>query len=219
MISVKICGIRDRAAMDAAIEGGAAMAGLMFYAPSPRAIDLMQAADLADHAAGRIALVGVFVDADDDHIARTLRAVPLTHLQLHGRESPERVTEIAGRFGLPAIKAVGIGNAADVSLAHTYEPVADTLLFDARPPTGHGHLPGGNALSFDWRLIARENWGKPWMLSGGLAADNVAEAIKASGARAVDVSSGVESSRGVKDPALIRAFLAAVSRLETPDRS
>lgn len=219
MISVKICGIRDRAAMDAAIEGGAAMAGLMFYAPSPRAIDLMQAADLADHAAGRIALVGVFVDADDDHIARTLRAVPLTHLQLHGKESHDRVTDISQRFGLPVIKAVGIGNEADVERAHTYEPVADMLLFDARPPTGPGHLPGGNALSFDWRLIAQENWGKPWVLSGGLTADSVAEAVTAAGAGAVDVSSGVESSRGIKDPALIRAFLAAVSKLETPDRS
>lgn len=219
MISVKICGIKDRAALDAAIDGGAAMAGLMFYAPSPRAIDLMQASDLADHAAGRIGMVGVFVDADDDHIARILRAVPLTHLQLHGKETMERVREIRQTFQLPVIKALGIGGDADVVRAHAYEDVADLLLFDAKPPTGPGHLPGGNALSFDWRLIARENWGKPWVLSGGLTPDNVAEAIRNSGARAVDVSSGVERARGIKDPALIRAFLEAVSKVELPDRT
>jgi phosphoribosylanthranilate isomerase len=216
-IATKICGVKDRAAIDAAIEGGAAFLGLMFYARSPRALSIEDAADLAAHADGRIPLVGVFVDADDELLQRVTEAVPLSFLQLHGSESLERVAQVKERFSLPVVKAVAIGGSEDIALALEYEPVTDYLLFDAKPPKAEGYLPGGNALSFDWTLIARENWGKPWLLSGGLTADNLAEAVRTSGAAAVDVSSGVERAKGQKDPALIRAFLEAASKLDSPE--
>jgi len=216
-IVTKICGVADRAALNAAIEGGAGMVGLMFYAPSPRAISPADAADLVAYADGRTPLVGVFVDADDTWLETVIGAVPLAALQLHGGESPERVNAIRRRFSLPVTKAVAIGGVEDIARAHIYEGVADRLLFDAKPPEGHGYLPGGNALSFDWRLIARENWGTPWMLSGGLTADNLAEAVATSGATMVDVSSGVERAKGQKDPALIRAFLEAAGRIKSPE--
>lgn len=218
-ITAKICGVTDIAALDAAIDGGCVMVGLMFYASSPRAISVEDAAHLAAQAGGRVPLVGVFVDAEDELLQQVTRAVPLSFLQLHGSESPERVAEIRERFSLPVIKAVAIGGVEDIARAHIYESVADQLLFDAKPPQAPGYLPGGNALSFDWRLIAKENWGKPWMLSGGLTADNLAEAISTSRAAAVDVSSGVEAARGRKDPALIRAFLAAASKTDSPEQS
>jgi len=218
-IETKICGVTERQALDAAIKGGAAMAGLMFYKPSPRSISLEQAADLARHAAGRIPLVGVFVDAEDALLEAAVSAVPLSSLQFHGSESPQRITAIGKRFGLPVIKAIAIAGVDDIARAHTYEGAADRLLFDAKPPKAEGYLPGGNALSFDWRLIAGENWGKPWMLSGGLTAQNLALAVHTSGAVAVDVSSGVETAKGVKDPALIRAFLEAASQIHSPVQS
>ena len=223
-IETKICGVTERQALDAAIEGGAAMAGLMFYEPSPRAITHLDAAALAGHADGRVQLVGVFVDAPDLLLEVTTRAVPFAFLQLHGNESPGRVAAIRERYGVPVIKAVAIGGPEDIARAHSYEAAADRLLFDAKPPHGdlppefRGYLPGGNALSFDWRLIAGENWGKPWVLSGGLTADNLAEAVHISGAAAVDVSSGVERVRGIKDPELIRTFLETASKIEAPDR-
>jgi phosphoribosylanthranilate isomerase len=218
-IVTKICGVSDRAALDAAIGGGAGFVGLMFYAPSPRAISHIDAAELAAYADGRVPLVGVFVDAEDAWLETVTSAVPLSHLQLHGNESPERVAAIRARFGLPVIKAVAIGGVEDIARAHLYEAVADRLLFDAKPPEGFGYLPGGNALSFDWRLIARENWGTPWILSGGLTADNLAEAVATSRAALVDVSSGVERAKGQKDPALIRAFLEAASRIKSPEHT
>jgi phosphoribosylanthranilate isomerase len=221
-IATKICGVSDRAALDAAIEGGAAMVGLMFYESSPRAITHIDAVELAEHTKGRVPLVGVFVDAPDLLLQMATDAVAFSFLQLHGSETPERVDAIRQRYGVPVIKAIAIGGPEDVARAHDYEAVADRLLFDAKPPEGLeglGYLPGGNALSFDWRLIAQENWGTPWILSGGLTADNLAEAIRISGAAAVDVSSGVERAKGHKDPALIRAFLDAASRIKSPEHT
>ncbi len=160
-----------------------------------------------------IARVGLFVDADDATIAAVLEVAPLDLLQLHGSESPARVAAVKSRFARPVMKALPIADPADAAAADAYRDVADRLLFDARPPRLPGALPGGNGLVFDWRLIAGRSWHLPWMLSGGLTAANVAEAVRLTGAASVDVSSGVESAPGVKDPAKIAAFLAAVGAI------
>ena len=203
-IEVKICGLRDPEALAAAVVGGAAAVGFVFVPASPRAI--------APEAAGRLATpasvlrVGLFLDADDAAIAHGVDAAGLDVLQLHGRETPARADEVRQRFGLPVWKAAPVGEPADLEAAARFEGAADRLLFDARPPEGAA-LPGGNARAFDWSLLAGPLPKLPWLLSGGLTPDNLAEAVRVSGARAVDVSSGVERRRGVKDPASIRAFL------------
>lgn len=213
-VAAKICGINSAAAMAAAVDGGAAFVGLVFYPPSPRHVSPDEAADLAAAVPPAVTKVGLFVDADDETLAGTLERVPLDLLQLHGSEGPERVAEIKARFGLPVMKAVQVSGESDLAVADGYLEGADRLLFDAKPAADMaGALPGGNALSFDWRLLAGRDWALPWMLSGGLDAGNVAEAVATSGAAAVDVSSGVEDRRGRKDPVLIAAFLAAVGRL------
>ena len=153
--------------------------------------------------------VGLFVDASDDAIAATLAAAPLDLLQFHGRESPERVAAAKRRFGRPVMKAIPLAGPEDLAFAESYLGSADRLLFDARPPRREGALPGGNGLAFDWQLLAGRRWSLPWMLSGGLDAGNLAEAVRVTGAPAVDVSSGVESAPGIKDPRRIAAFLAA----------
>lgn len=208
-VETKICGINAPAALDVALRGGARYVGFVFYPPSPRSLTPEQAAPLARAAHGRAVRVGLFVDADDETIARTLAQVPLDLLQLHGRETPERVRAIRARFGLPVMKAVPVAGPEDLEAADDYLAVADRLLFDAKPPKDmKGALPGGNALSFDWQLLSGRRWPLPWMLSGGLTAENIAEAVRISGARAVDVSSGVEERPGRKDPARIAAFLS-----------
>ena len=216
-VSAKICGINSEAAMDAAIEGdaaGAAYVGLVFYPPSPRYLSVEAAAALAARVPDGVIKVGLFVDVDDATFDSVLAAVALDMLQLHGGESPARVREIGERCGLPVMKAVLLAGADDLALARDYEDAADMLLFDAKPPaTMTEALPGGNALVFDWELLAGESWPIPWMLSGGLDPENVAEAVRIAGASAVDVSSGVESAPGQKDPARIRAFLEAVAAL------
>jgi len=213
-IQVKICGINSRPALAAAIEGGAAFIGLVFYPPSPRCVDLDQAAALAAAVPDGVVRTGLLVDADDAAIAAILKRVPLDMLQLHGGESPARVRDIRARFGRPVMKVVKVAGAEDVAAADAYGGAADRLLFDAKPPKGMlGALPGGNAVSFDWHLLAGRRWPLPWMLSGGLTAGNVAEAAAVSGAPAVDVSSGVEDRPGVKNPEKIRAFLKAARGL------
>lgn len=213
-IAVKICGINSHPALAAAIDGGAASIGLIFYPPSPRVVRIEQAAALAAAVPDGVSKVGLLVDADDALIASVLARVPLDVLQLHGSESPGRVADIRARFGRPVMKAVKIAGADDVAGAEAYCGVADRLLFDAKPPKGMtGALPGGNAVSFDWRLLAGRRWPLPWMLSGGLRAGNVAEAVTVSGTPAVDVSSGVEDGPGVKNPDKIRAFLKAARAL------
>jgi phosphoribosylanthranilate isomerase len=203
-VAAKICGLSAEEAVSAAVAGGAAYLGFVFYPPSPRAVTPREAARLCAAVPPGVARVGLFVDADDAVIEATLALAPLDILQFHGRETPERVGEVRLRFGLPV---------TDVRGAARYEDVADLLLFDAKPPRRPDALPGGNGLGFDWRLIAERSWRRPWMLSGGLTAELLPEAVRISGATAVDVSSGVEGRPGVKDPKKIYAFLAAARAL------
>jgi phosphoribosylanthranilate isomerase len=213
-LTVKICGLNSEAAVAAAAAGGAAYVGFIFYPPSPRAIDAPRAAELGRAAPAGVVKVGLFVDADDETIAGVLTEAPLDMLQLHGDETPRRVKEIRRRFGLPVMKALRIASAADLAAADEYLPVVDRLLFDAKPPPEmKSALPGGNALSFDWSLIAGRSWARPWMLSGGLNAGNLARAIAATGATAIDVSSGVEDTPGRKNPGKIAAFLDLAATL------
>lgn len=207
-VLTKICGVSAPEAAEAAVRGGASFVGFVFFEKSPRYVTPGRAIELA----GAIPLrkVGLFVDADDDAIDAALPALDL--LQLHGRETQERVLAVKARTGKPVIKAMPLAVAADVAAARAYEAAADWLLFDAKPPPGAA-LPGGNGVPFDWTLLAGTAWSKPWLLSGGLTPDNVEAAVRATGATAVDVSSGVESAPGRKDPARIAAFLDAVRRL------
>jgi len=211
-VQAKICGINTPEAMTAALDGGAVWVGLMFFPPSPRFVDLKQAAVLAGQSAGQAERVGVFVSPDDQLLQDTLARVPLDVIQLHGKEEPDRVAEVKALTGLPVWKAVSISEQTDVERAAAYFETADQLLFDAKPPKG-SVLPGGNAVTFDWRLLTGTEWPLPWLLSGGLHAGNVAEAVRLTGALAVDVSSGVESAPGTKDPARIRAFLDAAAAI------
>jgi phosphoribosylanthranilate isomerase len=213
-VLAKICGINSPEAMAAAIEGRAAYVGLVFYPPSPRNVTPEQAAMLAANVPEHIAKVGLFVDADDATLQRVLDVVPLDILQLHGSETPQRVAEIKQRFGRKVMKAVRIAGADDVTAAAAFAPISDRLLFDAQAPADMANaLPGGNGLAFDWQLLAGKEWPLPWMLSGGLTPENLVEAVSATGAMCVDVSSGVEASRGVKDPEKIARFLAAAKAL------
>jgi phosphoribosylanthranilate isomerase len=211
-IQAKICGLNTPEAMAAALDGGTAMVGLMFFPPSPRFVDLTAAAALSSQAAGRAERVGVFVSPDDELLLATLANVPLDAIQLHGKEEPDRVSAVKALTGLPVIKAVSIAEPTDVVNAARYFESADRLLFDAKPPKG-SVLPGGNAVSFDWRLLTGTAWPLPWLLSGGLHAGNVSEAVRLTSATMVDVSSGVESVPGQKDPARIRTFLDAVAAI------
>jgi phosphoribosylanthranilate isomerase len=214
-LTVKICGINSAAAMTAAVSAGADYVGLVFYPPSPRYLAVAEAAALAALVPAGIRRVGVFVDAPANVIEETLEDVPLHALQLHGSESPSVVAAIRERFGLPVIRAVKLAGPGDVAAAQAFEDVADMILFDAKPPPEMTHaLPGGNALTFDWRLLAGYKGRRPWLLSGGLTAANLAEAVGISGATMVDVSSGVETAPGTKDPALIKAFIAAARALD-----
>ncbi|MDE1148923.1 MAG: phosphoribosylanthranilate isomerase [Azospirillaceae bacterium] len=208
-VKAKICGITHPEALDAAVTGGARYIGLVFFAKSPRNISPPMAAELARMVPTGVRTVGLFVDPDDAFLDHVLGQVPLDMVQLHGNETPERVAAIRARHGLPVIKALKVETATDLDAAAAYEPVVDMLLFDAKPPRD-SVLPGGNGVAFDWTLLTGRSWAKPWMLSGGLTPDTVAEAVRISGATAVDVSSGVEDRPGHKDPALIRAFLDAV---------
>ena len=207
-VTVKICGINDAAGFDAAAAAGADMVGFVFYPPSPRAVTPAQAAALSARRAGGPLRVGLFVDAEDALIEAVLAALLLGLLQLHGEETPARCAALRARFGRPVMKAHGVATEADLKALDDYAPAVDRFLLDARPPPG-ATLPGGNAASFDWSLPAGRVIPRPWLLAGGLTPDNVAEALRVSGAPGVDVSSGVERARGVKDPALVAAFVAA----------
>lgn len=205
-IRVKICGLTAAADVSAAIEAGAAYVGFVFFGKSPRNVSLAQARTLALGVPPGVAKVALTVDADDAMLDALTDQVPLDFLQLHGHESPARVAEVKTRYGLPVIKAIGIAEAADLAQIDVYGGAADQLLIDAKPPPG-ATRPGGNAQAFDWGLIAGRDWPLPWLLAGGLNPDNVAEAVARTGARQVDVSSGVEVAPGVKDADLIRAFI------------
>ena len=213
IVVAKICGLSTEAAVAAAAAGGAAYLGFVFYPPSPRAVTADKAARLCATVPPGITRVGLFVDADDDTIGAVLAEAPIDLLQLHGHESPDRVENVKLRFARPVMKAVAIAAPEDVLEAARYEEIADLLLFDAKPPHRPNALPGGNGLAFDWELIAGRSWRCEWMLSGGLTAEILTEAALISGAKAVDVSSGVESRPGEKDLRKIRAFLAAARAL------
>jgi phosphoribosylanthranilate isomerase len=207
-IRVKICGLKTEADVLAVAKAGAAYAGFVFFAKSPRHLTVEAARTLALAAPSGLAKVALTVDADDATLDTIVEGVPLDMLQLHGHESPDRVAEVRARYGLPVMKAIGVADEGDLGALFDYSTVADQILIDAKPPKGAA-LPGGNGLSFDWRLVAQRRWLRPWMLAGGLTPDNVAEAIRLTNARQVDVSSGVESAPGVKDAARISAFIAA----------
>ncbi len=213
-ISAKICGLNTAESVATAVSGGAGFVGIVFFPPSPRYVVPDKAVELVRAVPRTVTSVGLFVDASDSVIGETLETVSLDMLQLHGSESPDRIHELGGRFGLKTMKAVKVGSAADLEAASEYDDSADWLLFDAKAPrTMAGALPGGNAVSFDWRLLQGRSWKRPWMLSGGLDVDNVSEAVSISGATAVDVSSGVEDRPGSKNPSLIGRFLDTVAAL------
>ena len=212
-IDVKICGVRTPEALHAAAEAGARAVGFVFYPPSPRALTPDIARDLSRMLPTGVRAVGLFVDASDAEIGAVTGRVPLDLLQLHGRETPRRVAEIRGRFGLPVMKAIRVATGDDLAPLADYEAVSDWILFDAKPPKNVTSLPGGTGIAFDWQLLRNVTVGKPWMLSGGLTADNLAEAVSLTGAKMADVSSGVEDRPGVKSVERIREFLAAAARL------
>ncbi|MDP1670031.1 phosphoribosylanthranilate isomerase [Phaeovulum sp.] len=207
-IRIKICGLREADHVAAAAKAGANYLGLVFFPRSPRYLTLSRAQKLALVVPAGIAKVGLVVDADDTTLDALLAEVPLDMLQLHGRESVARVAEVRSRYGLPVMKAIGVATEADLALVAEYGRVADQILVDAKAPAG-ADLPGGNGRAFDWTLLSRRRWPCPWMLAGGLTPANVAEAIYLTGAKQVDVSSGVEIAPGVKDAGLIADFIAA----------
>jgi phosphoribosylanthranilate isomerase len=213
-VAVKICGLNDPAATTAAVEGGARYLGFVFYPPSPRALSPERAADLAALAPGDRTLVGVFVDPDDALLERVLARVPLHALQLHGAETPERVRAIQARSGRIVIKALPVAEPADLAAVPGHAEVADMILFDARAPKEPGRLPGGNGLSFDWRLLQDLRLERPWLLSGGLSFENLEAAVTLCRPPAVDVSSGVERRPGQKDPDKVRQFLDLARALD-----
>ena len=211
-IRVKICGLRTAADVVAASEAGAAYVGFVFFPKSPRNISFEDAAALAVEVPLGIAKVALVVNADDAFLDALTGAVPLDMLQLHGSETPARVAEVKARYGLPVMKAIGIAEASDLAQIDAYADVADQLLIETKKPKDSDR-PGGNGVTFDWALLKdRKYWTVPWMLAGGLTLDNVADAIAITGARQVDLSSGVESAPGIKDPSLIRAFVNAAHR-------
>jgi len=214
-VKVKICGLTQPEHVQAAARAGAAYVGFVFFPKSPRNVSIELARDLAIDAPLGLAKVALLVNADDATLDAILDAVPLDMLQLHGRESPRRVAQIRARYGLPVMKAIGIADDSDLIQITDYAAVADQLLIDAKAPKG-ADLPGGNGLSFDWRLVNRKYWPCPWMLAGGLTPENVGLAVQMTGARQVDVSSGVESAPGVKDSALIQAFVQAALAPSVP---
>ncbi|SMO88463.1 phosphoribosylanthranilate isomerase [Ruegeria faecimaris] len=211
-VSVKICGLTAPDHVRAAADAGARYLGFNFFPKSPRYVSPQQAAALFEHVPVGVAKVALVVNATDELLDSITAVAPFDMLQLHGSESVERVQEIKARYGLPVIKVVGVADAEDLAAIDTYCDVADQLLIDAKAPKS-SVLPGGNGLAFDWRLLAgRKYWRKPWMLAGGLNPGNVAEAIRMTGARQVDVASGVESAPGIKDAAMVRAFVDAAIR-------
>ena len=208
---VKICGLSTPAALEAALDAGADMVGFVFFPKSPRHLDWPRARSLGQQVQGRAKVVALSVDADDETLKRIVDALSPDLMQLHGRETPERVKRIGELCGVPTMKAIGVAARADLAGADAYAGAADYLLIDAKPPKD-AVLPGGNGRPFDWTLTRDFRPATPWLLSGGLDSNTVATAIALSGARGVDVSSGVESAPGLKDEARIRAFVAAARR-------
>ena len=212
-LAVKICGLTRETDVDAAVDAGANLVGFVFFPPSPRSISVARAAELTKRVPKDVIKVALSVDADDALLADITANAGIDMMQFHGSEPPQRVAEARARYGLPMMKALAIAGAEDVDRARRYEAVADWLMFDAKPPRS-ATRPGGNALAFDWQLIAGESWEKPWLLAGGLTPENVREAIRVSGAAALDVSSGVEDEPGIKNAGKIRQFIVVAKGLE-----
>lgn len=212
-IDVKICGLKDAHAVAAAVEAGARYLGFMFYPRSPRAVAPKEVVDLGRTIPADRIKVGVMVDPDDDFLQSVIAGPALDAIQLHGNETPERVRAVKTRTGKTVIKAMRLGDAGDLAPLAAYAEVADMILFDAKPPPTPGSLPGGNGLTFDWRLLEGLTLDRPWLLSGGLNIDNLEDAVHLCRARAVDVSSGVETEPGVKDVGKIRDFLKHAAAL------
>lgn len=211
-IQTKICGLSTPETLDAALNTGATYVGLVFFPPSPRHVSLDQAAALAARVQERAQIVGLFVNPADSLLQQVLGRVPLDIIQLHGEESPSRAAHIKVMSGKPIWKAIPVRRAADLAQADQYLGTADLALFDAKPPPGV-ELPGGNGLRFDWTILRSHRHVLPWALSGGLDAANIAEAVRVTGARLLDVSSGVESAPGVKDVDKIAVFLQSAGAL------
>jgi phosphoribosylanthranilate isomerase len=207
--TIKICGLSTRDSVDAALDAGADMIGLVRYERSPRHVSLEVGRALSQAAKGRAVVVALTVDPDDAELDAIMQDLAPDLLQLHGHESPARVAEIRARAGIPVMKAIGIADEVDLAAIPAYAAVSDRLLLDAKPPRDAGALPGGNGLAFDWRLIDALDPGLDFMLSGGLNPENVAEAAALANVSGIDVSSGVESAPGVKDPERIAAFVHA----------
>ncbi len=207
-VQVKICGLTRTEDVAAAVAAGARYVGFVHFPRSPRHVTLDAARALMLEVPPGVARVILLVDPDDALLDQVAAVLPADIVQLHGRETPPRVAEIRRRLGLPVMKAAGVGDAADLPALDAHEAVADMVLVDARPPEG-ARMPGGHGVPFDWRLIAGRRWKKPWMLAGGLTPGNVAEAVRLTGARQVDVSSGVESAPGIKDKERMAAFIEA----------
>jgi phosphoribosylanthranilate isomerase len=210
---VKICGLSTRETLDAALAAGADMVGFVFFPPSPRHLGLEAARELGRHAKGRAAKVALTVDADDATLENIVETLRPDLLQLHGKETTARVRDIKAKFKLPVMKVIAVETAADLATLPGYASVADRLLFDARAPKG-ATRPGGLGAVFDWRVLANLELELPYMVSGGLTAENVAEAVRVTRAGGVDVSSGVESAPGIKDPEMIRTFIRAARATE-----
>lgn len=210
-VDVKICGLNDPVTMDAAVKAGADFVGLNFFPKSPRYVTPGDAAALAARVPDRVITTGVFVNPETAQLDRLLAEVPLDLVQLHGDETPERVAEIRQRFGRPVMKVIKVSDVSDLAAVKPYEEIADRLMFDTKPPKG-ADLPGGNATAFDWTILKDFQSEKPWLLAGGLTADNVATAIRLMGAPGVDTASGVEEAPGVKSEQKIRQFVAAAKK-------
>ncbi len=217
-VGVKVCGLSSKETLETAVSCGALFVGFVFYQRSPRVVTPAQASKLAYQLPPHVLSVGLFVDPDDAAIGQTLQQAPMRVLQLHGDETPERCRAIRQQFHRPVMKAIRVSNSVDVEAAKRYVDAVDWLLFDAKVVSADPHqatLPGGNGVSFDWTILAGRQWPVPWMLAGGLNAANIREAVKVTGAKFVDVSSGVETGPGIKSNAMIREFLDAARALAT----
>ena len=208
-VLVKICGITNTADMDASIKYGTYYAGLMFFEKSPRFVNLNLAKKLSLHGGNKIKKVAVTVNLNNQILDEIVKKVPLDFIQLHGKETPERVHEVKVRYKLPVIKAIGISEVADLDIISLFKDVADQLLIDAKSPSS-SVLPGGNGLNFDWKLLKNFEFPCPWLLAGGLNSENAAEAIALTGATQLDLSSGVEKAPGLKDDKKISLFMSAI---------
>ncbi|TRC93455.1 phosphoribosylanthranilate isomerase [Mesorhizobium sp. WSM4303] len=216
-LDIKICGLKTDEAMAAALAGGASHVGFIFFAKSPRYVEPAEAGRLRQAAIGKAKAVAVTVDADDAFLDEIVEKMRPDMLQLHGAETPARVAEVKGRYGLPVVKVFSVSEAADLDRLKPFIGIADRFMFDAKPPKG-SQLPGGNGVAFDWRILAGLDAGLDYMLSGGLNAANIGDALRSANPPAIDISSGVESAPGVKDPALIEQFFRAV-RAARDDRA